>query len=91
MRHTRVLACDSPRAQAQEIGIDVHTGKTVIRVSEHFYRPAEVDLLIGNPQKAVKAFGFNPTKTPFKARRESCFAARAALQLNFRMPHPTHP
>ena len=50
----------------QEIGIDIHSGKTVIRVSEHFYRPAEVDLLIGNPQKAVKAFGFNPTKTPFK-------------------------
>jgi GDPmannose 4,6-dehydratase len=64
----------------QEIGIDVHSGKTVIRVSEHFYRPAEVDLLIGNPQKAVKAFGFNPTKTPFKARLQEllCSPTRAS-------------
>ena len=35
-----------------EIGVDVKTGKVVIRVNQKYYRPAEVDLLIGNSDKA---------------------------------------
>jgi GDPmannose 4,6-dehydratase len=31
-----------------------------MRVSEEFYRPAEVDLLIGNPQKARDTLGWSP-------------------------------
>ena len=34
-----------------ERGIDKQSGKTVIRVSKEFYRPAEVDLLLGDPQQ----------------------------------------
>ena len=34
-----------------EKGIDCKTGETVIEVSPEFYRPAEVDLLIGDPKK----------------------------------------
>lgn len=43
-----------------EIGIDVTTGKTVVRVNPKFYRPAEVDLLIGNADKARKELGWVP-------------------------------
>jgi len=37
-----------------EIGINGKTGKTIVKVNPKFYRPAEVDMLIGNPEKAVK-------------------------------------
>ena len=35
-----------------EVGIDISTGKTVVRVNPKFYRPAEVELLLGSPKKA---------------------------------------
>ncbi|HSS71534.1 MAG TPA: GDP-mannose 4,6-dehydratase [Casimicrobiaceae bacterium] len=37
---------------AEAIGVDAATGRTVVRVNPAFYRPAEVDLLIGDPSKA---------------------------------------
>ena len=43
-----------------EIGIDARTGKTLVRVNPKFYRPAEVDLLIGNPAKARAKLGWEP-------------------------------
>lgn len=43
-----------------EVGVDVATGKEVVRVNPKFYRPAEVDLLIGDPAKAVKELGWEP-------------------------------
>ncbi len=47
----------------QEIGIDSATGKTLIKVNPKFYRPAEVELLIGNPEKAKQDLGWQPTTT----------------------------
>jgi GDPmannose 4,6-dehydratase len=44
-----------------EIGIDLKTGKTIVQVNPKFYRPAEVDLLIGNPAKAKEDLGWEPT------------------------------
>ncbi|CAO1661625.1 GDP-mannose 4,6-dehydratase [Halomonas sp. NYA30] len=44
-----------------EVGIDSATGNVVVRVNPKFYRPAEVDLLIGNPQKAKDDLGWEPT------------------------------
>jgi GDPmannose 4,6-dehydratase len=41
-----------------EMGIDTATGKTVVGVNSKVYRPAEVDLLIGNPEKALKKLGW---------------------------------
>lgn len=41
-----------------EIGIDKATGKTVVKVNEKFFRPAEVELLYGNPAKAEKVLGW---------------------------------
>lgn len=44
----------------QEQAIDAATGKVVMRVNPKFYRPAEVELLIGNPQKAKDVLGWEP-------------------------------
>ena len=46
-----------------ERGIDIRTGKTVVQVNPRFYRPAEVELLIGNPQKAKDLLGWEPHTT----------------------------
>lgn len=52
------------RHQAEnEIGVDAATGKTLVRVNPKFYRPAEVDLLIGDPQKAKEELGWSPVTT----------------------------
>ena len=48
----------------EEKGIDSGTGKTVVKVNPRFYRPAEVDLLIGNPDKARRILGWEPKTTP---------------------------
>lgn len=47
-------------ANEKEIGIDRASGTTVVRVNPKFYRPAEVDLLIGDPQKAGDLLGWKP-------------------------------
>ena len=41
-----------------EIGVDKATGKTVVRVNPKFFRPAEVDILLGNPAKAEEKLGW---------------------------------
>ncbi len=46
-----------------EIATDKATGKTVVRVNPKFYRPAEVDLLIGNPEKAKRELGWEAKTT----------------------------
>jgi len=46
-----------------EQGIDVRTGKPVVRVNPRYYRPAEVDLLIGDASKAKAALGWEPKTT----------------------------
>lgn len=49
-----------------EVGIDRATGETVIEVSEEFYRPTDVVNLWGDPGKAKRELGWNPTKTSFE-------------------------
>jgi len=46
-----------------EVGIDRASGRTLVRVNPKFYRPAEVDILIGNPEKAKKELGWEPKTT----------------------------
>ena len=41
-----------------EIGKDSKTGKILVKVNSQFFRPAEVDILIGNPAKAEAALGW---------------------------------
>lgn len=45
-------------ADEKEVGIDRESGKTIVRINPKFYRPAEVDLLIGDPAKAKKNLGW---------------------------------
>ncbi|TCK62368.1 GDP-mannose 4,6-dehydratase [Seleniivibrio woodruffii] len=47
----------------QETGVDTATGKTLVRVDPKYYRPAEVELLIGNPEKAKRVLGWESGTT----------------------------
>lgn len=49
-----------------EKGIDASNGRVLVEVSPNYFRPTEVDLLLGDPTKAKTVLGWNPTKTPFK-------------------------
>jgi GDPmannose 4,6-dehydratase len=42
----------------KEVGVDKATGKTLVRINPDYFRPAEVDLLLGNPAKAEKVLGW---------------------------------
>ena len=47
-------------SEENEIAVDKATGKTLVKVNPKFYRPCEVELLIGNPQKAKDVLGWEP-------------------------------
>ena len=47
----------------KEQGIDAKTDKVLVRINPKFYRPAEVELLIGNPEKAKATLGWEPKTT----------------------------
>ena len=49
-----------------EKGIDCATGRVLVEVSEDFYRPTDVVNLWGDPMKAQRELGWNPTKTSFE-------------------------
>lgn len=49
-----------------EKGIDTETNNVLIEVDPQYFRPTEVDQLLGDPSKAMKKLGWNPTQTPFK-------------------------
>ena len=49
-----------------EKGIDSKTGNVLIEVDPQYFRPTEVDQLLGNPSKAMEKLGWNPTQTPFE-------------------------
>ncbi len=48
-----------------EKGIDVATGKVLVEVDPKYFRPAEVEQLLGEPPQAHTLLGWNPTKTSF--------------------------
>ena len=50
----------------EEKGIDKASGKVLVEVSPAFYRPTDVVNLLGDPSKARKELGWNPTKTSFE-------------------------
>jgi len=47
----------------KETGVDAKTGKVLVRVDSKYYRPTEVELLIGNPSKANKKLQWKPSVT----------------------------
>ncbi|MGL4368007.1 MAG: GDP-mannose 4,6-dehydratase [Brevinemataceae bacterium] len=48
-----------------EKGYDKSNGRMLVDVNPKYFRPAEVEQLLGNPAKAIKALNWNPTKTSF--------------------------
>ena len=46
-----------------EVAVDKLSGNVVVKVNPKFYRPAEVDLLIGDPKKAAEDLGWEPKTT----------------------------
>lgn len=59
------FACVGRKIQWQgsginEVGVDTSTGKTVVRIDPRYFRPAEVEQLLGNPTKAKEKLGWEP-------------------------------
>ena len=50
----------------EEKGIDEATGKILVEVDPKYFRPAEVEQLLGDPTKAKERLGWNPRKTSFQ-------------------------
>lgn len=57
------MEVDFKGAAEQETAVDTATGRTVMRINPRFYRPAEVELLIGNPARAKAKLGWAPNTT----------------------------
>jgi GDPmannose 4,6-dehydratase len=57
------MVVDFKGSKEDETAIDTATGKTVMRINPKFYRPAEVELLIGDPAKARTKLGWAPETT----------------------------
>ena len=49
-----------------ERGIDTTTGRVLVEVDPKYFRPAEVETLLGDPAKAKELLGWNPSKTSFE-------------------------
>ena len=45
----------------EEVGKNAETGDVIVRMDERYYRPCEVDQLLGNPEKAKNQLGWEPT------------------------------
>ena len=50
----------------EERGIDIATGRVLVEVDPKYFRPAEVETLLGDPTKAKELLGWNPKKTSFE-------------------------
>jgi len=50
----------------EERGIDIATGRILVEVDPKYFRPAEVETLLGDPTKAKELLGWNPSKTTFE-------------------------
>ena len=72
-----------------EKGIDGATGKVLVEVDPKYFRPCEVEQLLGNPTKAKTVLGWNPTKTSFSElvrimmEHDMCFVKKLYLKAQF--------
>lgn len=57
------IVVDFQGSAENETAVDTATGKTVMRINPKFYRPAEVELLIGDPAHAKAKLGWEPKTT----------------------------
>lgn len=56
--------------KVDEVGIDAKSGKTVVRIDPAYFRPTEVDLLVGDASKAREMLGWKPKRTFAQIVRE---------------------
>ena len=59
------IALDWQGEGIAEKGIDKASGKVLVEVDPKYFRPTEVDQLLGDPSKAKRVLGWSPTKTSF--------------------------
>ena len=52
--------------RGSEAGMRDLTGQVLVEVDPKYFRPAEVDQLLGDPSKAKRVLGWNPQKTSFE-------------------------
>ena len=73
----------------EEKGVDVNTGKVLVEVDPKYFRPCEVEQLLGNPTRAKTVLGWNPTKTSFSElvrimmEHDMCFVKKLYLKAQF--------
>jgi GDPmannose 4,6-dehydratase len=61
--HEKGVIIDIDQKKVQRLGLNyaaLHPGQTVVKVDPKYFRPTEVDLLIGDPSKAKKKLGWEP-------------------------------
>ncbi|MBA7484986.1 GDP-mannose 4,6-dehydratase [subsurface metagenome] len=63
-----------------ETGVDTKSGKTVVRIDPVYFRPTEVDMLVGDASKAQKQLGWKPKTTFAELVREMMAADLAAAR-----------
>ena len=63
--HELGMAIEWQGKGVEEKGIDTETGKTIVQVDPRYFRPTEVETLLGDPSKAKEKLGWTP-KTEFK-------------------------
>jgi GDPmannose 4,6-dehydratase len=69
-----------------EVGVDRATGKVLVRVDPKYFRPTEVDLLIGNPAKAKRLLGWEPKTTFHELIQSMVKADLLKVEQEERMP-----
>ncbi len=73
-------------AGANETGVDVATGIVRVRISPEFYRPIDIDYVLGSPAKAKAKLGWVP-RTSFKELVKEMVEADVAIA----KAHPNEP
>ncbi len=68
-------------ASVDEVGRDEKTGDVLVRIDPRYFRPTEVDLLIGDPSKAREKLGWSHKITFQELVKEMVAADRAAVEL----------
>ena len=63
--HELGMAIEWQGKGVDEKGIDKESGKTIVQVDPRYFRPTEVETLLGDPSKAKEKLGWTP-KTDFK-------------------------
>ncbi len=67
-------------AKEREIGVDSNTGEALVKIDPRYYRPTEVDLLLGDPRKALEILGWKHTTT-FEQLVKEMFEADLKLMM----------